>query len=531
VRSLAALALGSLGDRRALGPLLRVLREDDDRDPWLRHAAVMGLAGAGDVPSLLAHADDASEAVRLGLCLALRRLASPHVARFLEDPAARVAVEAARAVHDLPLEAATPALAAVLNRREVQESPLVRRAIAAGYRLGGLDAAQRLATFAARVDGDPDLRVLALDALADWAHPSGRDRVLDLWRPIPDRGAEHAREALAVHVEALVRRAPEAVAAAAARAAAALGMVEFAELLESAARDERRGGKVRAAALAALERLGSPQAASTAAALASSSESALRQAATRVVSRLDPEAAVGVLDALAGSAPLDERQNAFRALGESTAAAADASLVRWLEAALRGELPPEVHLDLLEAAARRVGREVAAKVAAWEASRRADDPLAPWRETLVGGDLRAGDRLFWNHEAAACTRCHALKDSGGTAGPPLDHIGDRLTREQLLEALVLPQARIAAGFGTVVVVRKSGAAVAGILRGEHSDALVVQTPEGEVVEVKAADVDSRSPAVSAMPPMAAILSKRELRDVIEFLTSLREAKDAGEKRR
>src|SRR5690606_39419521 len=55
------------------------------------------------------------------------------------------------------------------------------------------------------------------------------------------------------------------------------------------------------------------------------------------------------------------------------------------------------------------------------------------------GDAERGERVFWNHETAVCTRCHALKDSGGNAGPALDHVGSTLTREQLLEALVLPR--------------------------------------------------------------------------------------------
>lgn len=511
VRSLAAIALGRIGDPEAVASLVRAARENDDRDPWLRHALTVGLAGSGDASTLLAHAGDESVAVRLALCVALRRQASPHVARFLDDPEPLVAVEAARAIHDVPIPAATPALAAVLNRREVQDEALVRRAIAACYRLGD---AGRLATFASRADADGRMRVLALDALADWAHPSARDRVLDLWRPIPDRGPEAAREALALHARALLRQRDAEVAAAAARAVGALGLAAFAADLERLARDEKRGGKARAAALAALEQV-APEAAQTAAAsLAVSSDAALRKSAVRVVTRLDPDAAVGVLESLVRTAPLDEQQNALQALGESPSPLADVALLRWLERMAADEVPPELHLDVLEAAGKRKDPEVAARLAARERA------LAPWREALAGGDAERGERVFWNHETAVCTRCHALKDSGGNAGPALDHVGSTLTREQLLEALVLPQARIAEGFGTVVVERRGARALGGVLKRDDGDLLVVQTPEGELVEVRAADVVSRSRPVSAMPPMGAILTKRELRDLVEFLASL-----------
>src|SRR5690606_13826348 len=264
-----------------------------------------------------------------------------------------------------------------------------------------------------------------------------------------------------------------------------------------------------------------PEAAQTAAAsLAVSSDAALRKSAVRVVTRLDPDAAVGVLESLVRTAPLDEQQNALQALGESPSPLADVALLRWLERMAADELPPELHLDVLEAAGKRKDPEVAARLAARERALAEGDALAPWREALAGGDAERGERVFWNHETAVCTRCPELKESGGSAGPALDHVGSTLTREQLLEALVLPQVRFAEGVGRVVVERRGARALGGVLKRDDGDLLVVQTPEGELVEVRAADVVSRSRPVSAMPPMGAILTKRELRDLVEFLASL-----------
>src|SRR5262249_13158581 len=70
-RFFAATALGKLGPaaRDAVGPLLKVLRENNDGDPYLRHAAVMGLAGIADRAALSAAAADPSAAVRMGVLL------------------------------------------------------------------------------------------------------------------------------------------------------------------------------------------------------------------------------------------------------------------------------------------------------------------------------------------------------------------------------------------------------------------------------------------------------------------------------
>jgi len=519
VRSLAAMALGRIGDPSATRPLLRLLEDNDDRDPWLRHAAVMGLVGVADAATLLAHADDDSAAVRMGLCVALRRLESPLVSRFLEDPVELVAVEAARAIYDVPIADALPDLAGMVNRRARFDPALLRRAIAACYRIGDEQAAARLAMLASRRDEATDMRVAALAALADWAHPAPRDRLLDLWRPVADRGPELAQAALTPHLDALLHEREERVVGAAARAAGMLSMEQFTATLSAVVADAEHNGATRAAALAALEKLSTKAAATAASSLAGSEDPTLRKAATQTVSRLDPETAVAVLDGLVKSAPVDEQQNALTALGSCAAPGADAVLVRWLEVCNQGKLAPELLLDLLQAAGKRSDAVVQERLAAFESARPQSDPLGLWREALVGGDAKKGEDVLWNHESASCTRCHALNDSGGNVGPPLDHVGSRLTREQILEALVLPQARVADGFGTVVVTRKQQEPVAGILRHEDGKVLRIETPSGDLVDVPVADIATRTAPVSAMPPMAAILDKRQLRDVVEFLAS------------
>src|SRR5207253_1701926 len=48
VRFFSAIALGKLARPEAIGPLLEMIRENQDRDVYLRHAAVMGLSGIQD---------------------------------------------------------------------------------------------------------------------------------------------------------------------------------------------------------------------------------------------------------------------------------------------------------------------------------------------------------------------------------------------------------------------------------------------------------------------------------------------------
>src|SRR5690606_644776 len=140
---------GSEAAARITPALFAALRENNNRDHYLRHALVLGLAGANDVAALAAASTHASPAVRLGALLALRRLQSPEVARFLADHSAALVREAALAINDAPIAAAYPALAALLDRPPTDE-PVFLRAINAQFRLGQPANAQALARHAAR---------------------------------------------------------------------------------------------------------------------------------------------------------------------------------------------------------------------------------------------------------------------------------------------------------------------------------------------------------------------------------------------
>ena len=151
VRFFAAIALGKLGRPEAAEPLLEMVRASGDQDPYLRHAGVMGLTGSGKTAAWGKAIHDESPAARMAVLLAMRRAEDPEIARFLEDPDARVVLEAARAINDVPIAAAFPALAAVAASSS-GPLPLLRRVFNANSRLGGPEHAAVLAAAAERAD-------------------------------------------------------------------------------------------------------------------------------------------------------------------------------------------------------------------------------------------------------------------------------------------------------------------------------------------------------------------------------------------
>ena len=105
-------------------------------------------------------------------------------------------------------------------------------------------------------------------------------------------------------------------------------------------------------------------------------------------------------------------------------------------------------------------------------------------------------------------------------GPALSGIGKKLSREQLLEALITPSSRLSPGYGTVSLTLNDGQTVAGILMHESQDELILKTGDAEPLEVPVSRIKARTNLPSSMPPMAEIMSKSEIRDVIAFLSSL-----------
>src|SRR5262249_8897608 len=129
---------------------------------------------------------------------------------------------------------------------------------------------------------------------------------------------------------------------------------------------------------------------------------------------------------------LAEKQGAFEILAAAPQAAeADTLIDEWLDLLNAGKAPPELVLDGLEAAEARVKAKVKfapvlrSKVDTYRQAqdKLAADPkgdkLAPWADSLAGGDAEKGRNTFLNNSAVYCQRCHKLDGQGGDVGPSL----------------------------------------------------------------------------------------------------------------
>lgn len=538
VRSLAAIALGNLHEQAATPALLESLAECPSDDPALRHALISGLVGVNQPQELLRSLNHKSSAVRIGSAVALRRLKHPGLQTFLQDPDTYVVAEAARGIHDESINEAMPLLADLLQTAGelakqpggTKESPaprdaIIRRAINAAFRTGRPEDAHRLAQTALLQDLPTVHRVSALQSLGLWDNPPKLDRVMGLHRPLPPRDAAPAANALQVGLPSLLSPAqPAAVLAETLTLIGKFGPAihppegSLSALVKNPAVDS----EVRASALRLLATLKDPALRESVENASLDKSETLRKAATKLRTDLKlPGGGINSLKKILEIGTSGEKQSSIQSLATLDDPEAAAVLESLLDVLRSGKLAPELHLELLESAEKRGGQNLLAKLAEYKASQPASDPLADFRQSLAGGSAAEGRRIFMEKAEASCIRCHKIRNDGAEVGPNLTDIGKRQSREYLLESIVNPNAKIATGFETVIVTLKDGTIQAGILKAETATELTLTPPSGAPVKLKKAEVQKRESGPSGMPPLSAVLTRREIRDLVEYLASLK----------
>jgi quinoprotein glucose dehydrogenase len=484
-RFFAAEALGRLAHGPAVEHILDMLEANNDEDVYLRHGGAIALARIGNKDALTAVADHPSRALRTVAVVALRRLRDPGVARFLEDEDDFVVTEAARAINDdESIEAALPSLAGVLGARPDASEPLVRRALNANLRVGAPENAQAVAAFASRSDVTEAMRVEAISILGVWPAPSLVDRVDGVHRGALARETAVARAAIAPIIEALLTQGTPAIKAVAAQTVGRLGLESALPALLTLLRQDP-STQVRQAALQGLNAAGSGDIDEAVQLAMTDGNRLVRMTALGIIPSLplSQERVAELLASAVKGGRVEEQQAALEALGTIGSGPAQEVLASLLTQLESGGMNPAVQLDLLEAVASGGGGALVERLEAYRSRNASDSTVTPtgaellasYGETLQGGNAGRGRRVVNEHPAAQCIRCHAIGDRGGDVGPPLTDVGARLSREELLAALVAPSMRIAEGFGE---------------------------------------------APSAMPPMGLVLQRREIRDVIAFLATL-----------
>ena len=531
VRYFAAMSLAKLSATQATESIVRLLADNKNQDPAIRHSGIMYLATLK--PAALGKLKDhPSRYVRRAAVVALRRKKAGELMYFLEDSDPLVVLEAARAIHDVPVQVAFGKLAALIDKDLADleykpkekpqnapiDTPLARRVLNANYRLGTAANAEKLAKYATEIAAPLEMRLEALDMLQNWETPDPRDRVLNDYRELKPRKLSDAIAALEPNID-LLSSSDAKVREKMIDVASRLGIRKIVPMLQKRYDDKNLGNEVRAAALMALSRLDAKLAVKLAMNIDMTSSTPLVPAGLDVLAAHEKEKSVAVFVAAIDNRDNQVRQRAWDILATIQTPEVDTAIAKAMEQYVSGKVDPEIQLNILEASKGRLTAELQKKLDDYNAALQQSDPLAKWLPSLSGGHAGKGSELFYNKTVLSCVRCHQIHRTGGNVGPILTTIGKQRDRKYLLESICLPNAKIAKGYETAVIANEDGTH-SGIVKVENDEYIDLIKNDGRIVRIQQDEIEARKRGNSSMPAdLIKHLSARELRDLIEFLAN------------
>jgi quinoprotein glucose dehydrogenase len=522
VQFFSAEALGRSKAKEAIQPLIALLETNNDQDAYLRHGVTYALSQIGQVEPLAALSSHPSNAVRLGAVLALRRLESPELSKFLQDSDEYIVTEVARAIHDdFSVEAALPALGALLATTSFQNEPLIRRAISANQRVGKDENLNHLLAYLGKSNTPEILRKEALASIGTWAKPSLVDRVDGRYRGEVLRDAALIRDKVKPVLIAAVSDRGEQIRVEAIKAIGKLEIQDAADLLLAKLKSDP-ADPVKIQALNSLVTMNSTNLSDAITQAMGDNSQSVRVAGLGLLAQtnLPKDQKVALLTEIIQKRTVPEKQTAITTLA-TLEGSKDLPVWKMVLAEFeKGKLPEGTWIELEEAIGATESSELKAQFAGLLDKKSGGEEWRKYAGALADGNVRRGRTIFFENQTAQCIRCHAYDDMGGNAGPALDGIGNTLSREELLIALVEPSKRLAPGYGTISIELNSGEKVTGTLMEEGKDSIKVKVGAEEKTFPRK-DVKTSQIAPSSMPPMGTLLSKREIRDLVSYLAVLR----------
>ncbi|MDP7051957.1 MAG: c-type cytochrome [Verrucomicrobiota bacterium] len=137
------------------------------------------------------------------------------------------------------------------------------------------------------------------------------------------------------------------------------------------------------------------------------------------------------------------------------------------------------------------------------------------------GDAKAGREVF--SKRGQCAVCHRIGDEGKMVGPDLSHIGTKLARTALFEAILYPSAAISHDYENYIAKLAGGGSVIGVLVNQSDREIQLRDSLGNLQTLERARVISfdRLP-ISLMPAnLHQLMTTQELVDLVDYLADLK----------
>jgi putative heme-binding domain-containing protein len=365
------------------------------------------------------------------------------------------------------------------------------------------------------------MRAEAIEALSTWARPSVLDRVDGRYRGVIERDPSQIRSLAAAPFIQLLNHRDQNIRISSVKAIGKLGIEEGASQLFTVLRNDRQP-EVREAAIRSLALMEYDQMDQAIEQALSDRQKNVRVAGLDLLADLEmsEDLRVSLLQDVINTRTTEEKQAALVTLGTVPVENSRPILEDLLKRLENGKLPPEVQLEFSEAVNATNDSTLMSRLETIYKSQSPDAVLASYQDALFGGDADRGRDIVFRHQTAQCMRCHSYDDYGGNAGPRLNGVAARLSRHEIMEALIDPSKRISPGFGVVILDLKDGKTISGILMEENDLSMSLKVGSKPDTVIHKDQIERRVNAASSMPDMKLFLTKREIRDLVSFLATL-----------
>jgi putative heme-binding domain-containing protein len=136
------------------------------------------------------------------------------------------------------------------------------------------------------------------------------------------------------------------------------------------------------------------------------------------------------------------------------------------------------------------------------------------------GNAERGVRLFAKQ---GCVLCHTVSSLETPKGPHLEDIGSKQKRDELLESILKPSAKLAQGYESWLIALDSGRTVTGFIVRESGEQIELRNVGGISMMIPKTAIDTRERGmVSIMPEgLANALTVEDLASLIAYMETLR----------
>ena len=149
--------------------------------------------------------------------------------------------------------------------------------------------------------------------------------------------------------------------------------------------------------------------------------------------------------------------------------------------------------------------------------------VRPQEILSLTGDALRGKTLFFGQSTLQCKTCHRIGNEGGRVGPDLSAIGQKLTREQILESLAEPSKAIAQEYRTQLFETTNGRTFTGVVVSKTDKEVVIRDAQDKETRIATDEIEHTAAQPQSIMPQGLLrdLTPQQAADLVDYLHSLK----------